>query len=255
MSAWTIAIANHKGGVGKTTTTFNIGFELSKTHSVLLIDLDPQASLTKDTGIVTSNHIGSVLGTTRQGTVSMQDIIVEIRPNLLLAPSAAELAATDLSLITRPQNELVLLEALNQIDTQYDIIIIDCPPGIGMLSVNALYASHSVIIPTQLDARDISGIALFIDTMNEIQSSYGECATLLGILPTLTDTRTKQEQTFLDALRERKDLRVFNTIIPRSVRVREARIQHLAVSEYDRSNPVSVAYKQVAQEIIHRGTD
>jgi len=255
MSAWTIAVANHKGGVGKTTTTFNVGFELSNTYNVLLIDLDPQASLTKDTGIDIDKHIGNVLGTTSRGTISMKDIIVEIRPNLQLAPSSAELAATDLSLIARQNNEAILLEAINEVDTLFDLIIIDCPPGLGMLTVNALYASHSVLIPTQLDARDISGIALFIDTMNEIQSSYGECATLLGILPTITDTRTKQEQTFLEALRERPDLKLFNTIIPRTVRVREARTQHLAISEYEPTNPVSLAYQNLAKEIIDRGTN
>lgn len=253
MSAWVIAVANHKGGVGKTTTVLNLGYVLSHQYHTLLIDLDPQGSLTKSTMVQTgNNHLGQVLGTLSPGTKRMSDIIVPLRSNLDLIPSAPELAATEMSMGGRPSNESILLEAINQVDSIYQIILIDCPPGIGMLTVNALYGAHAVIIPTQLDAHDISGIALFIDTMTEVRTSYGDCAELLGILATITDTRTKQEHHFLEALVEQPDLRLFKTTIPRSIKVREARAQHLPIVEYDARNPVSRAYQKLSKEVMER---
>jgi chromosome partitioning protein len=248
-----IAIANIKGGVGKTTTVLNLGYALSQQYSTLLVDMSPIASLTKSLNVNPGGrHFGEALDVMKPRTKMLNDLIIHLRPHLDLIPATRALAALEQKFAYRANSEAIIGESLSQIKNQYEFILLDCPPGIGMLGVNALYASHEVLIPIQLDAQDIGSTALFLDIMNEIESSYGQCAALLGILATMTNLRSLQEQHFLSALTKRTDLRMFTTTIPHRACVREARTRHHILVEYDPYDPVSYAYLALKQEVLTR---
>lgn len=249
-----IAFANQKGGVGKTTSVLNSGWALAQLQRrVLLVDLDPQASLTAMLGIeAVDANLGSVLGITQRGTADIASIIRPIGQNLDLAPGDILLSRTELGLVVRAAREHQLARVLAPLDGQYDLILIDAPPSLGMLTINALVAAQWVIIPTLLDALALRGLGLFVETLAEVQTDYQHVAQVLGVLPTLADLRTVHARDILAALRSRSDLRVFDAIIPRSIRFSEAALAQQPIAQYDPTNTGAAAYAALAEEILHR---
>jgi chromosome partitioning protein len=254
MAAITLGLVNAKGGVSKTLSTLNLAVELSRRAGrVLMVDFDPQSSLTQTLGIHAEEHnMAEVLGVTTKGTLEIAPTIVAIADNLDLAPSDILLSRTEMTLIVRPAHEQQLARALEPVRERYAYIVIDAPPSTGMLTINTVYAADHVIVPTQLDVLALRGIGLFLETLTDIREDYGRAASLLGVLATMVDLRTRHAQDVLEALRQRMDLRTFTTTIPRTIRFSEAAMEGKALVDYEPGSPGALAYAQLAEEVIHR---
>jgi len=252
-----IGIVNAKGGVAKTLSTLNLGVELSrKAGPVLMVDFDPQSSLTQTLGIVAEEeNMADVLGITSKGTMNIVPIIRSIENGLDLAPSDILLSRTEMTLIVRPAHEQQLARVLERVQDRYEYILIDAPPSTGMLTINTVFAADYVIVPTQLDVLALRGIGLFLESLVDIREDYGRAAEMLGILATMVDLRTRHAKGVLEALRQRPDLRTFETIIPRSIRFSEAALEGKAIVDYEPDNPGAKAYAQLAEEVMHRVTE
>lgn len=254
MQAIIIAVANQKGGVGKTTTVLNLASEIASLGKrVLMVDVDPQSSLTTTLGInAAEENLAHVLGVIEKGTQNIGDILWQINETLDIAPGDILLSRTELGLVVRNAREQQLSRSLLPVLEHYDYIFLDCPPSLGLLTVNALVAASWVIVPTILDVLALRGLSLFIDTLGEMRQDYGKAAQLLGVLPTLTDLRTVHAKQILQGLREREDLRLFQNMIPRSIRFSEAALKSQAIKSYDPQNQGAVSYTGVAEEVLKR---
>jgi chromosome partitioning protein len=241
----TIAIANQKGGVGKTTTTLTLGAALAERgRSVLLVDLDPQSSLTIALGV--NGETGSlyeVLGSTTPGTKALRDIAHRVEQHFFLAPSDIALSRSEAGLMVRLGRESVLKKALQ--NTHFDYVLIDCPPSLGILTINALVAADEVLIPTACEYLALRGIALFYQTLREVQSINPDLQ-VLGILPTFYDSRLVHARDVLQAMKD-KDLPVLEVEVRRSVRFAESTLAGESILSYARSHPGAEAYRKLAE--------
>ena len=245
----TIAIANHKGGVGKTATTHNLGVILAKNYGLktLLLDLDPQASLTQSCGIQeTELSLADVLGNVNLGTVPITDIILDLGDNLYLAPSDIDLTLTELGLTNRMGREHILKKVLTTITESYDVCLIDFPPSLGLLSICGLVASDAILTPTQPQTVDLRGLSLFLKTLEKIKNELNIRIELIGVLMTFYDDRLLHHKLAVEALR-RANLRMIPVQIGRSVRVAEAAAAGEAIITWDENNPQAERYRQVAK--------
>jgi chromosome partitioning protein len=252
--ATVICIANQKGGINKTTITRNLGHVLSiAAGPVLLVDLDAQASLTNIAGVETQQgHMATVLGDVEAGTGDIAPIIHPISPTLSIAPSNIALAHTESALILRNKREYQLSRALSPVQDRFAYILIDCPPSLGLLVTNALLAAQWVIVPTHLDAMSISGVALFLQNLAATQDDYPECAQLLGTVATQVDLRPVLSREMLATLQARDDLRLFTTVIPATIRFKEAALLQQSIIDYDPDGPGTKAYQDFTREVISR---
>jgi len=244
-----IAIANHKGGVGKTATTHALGAELANIgQRVLILDLDPQASLSGacgSSGIDPS--LADVLGGSESGKVKMQEIIKRLSDNLSLAPSDLSLAGTERGLYQRLGRENVLKRALETVTKSFDVCLIDCPPSLSLLTVNALNAAHGVLIPTQPAAADMRGLKMFFGTLDDM-SELNPDLEIIGILPTFYDARLNHHNAAIETM-SGAGLRMLSARIGRSVKVQEAAGHKESITDYDPKNKRATEYKALAEEI------
>jgi chromosome partitioning protein len=243
----TIAIANQKGGVGKTTTTLTLGAALvERGRSVLMVDLDPQSSLTIAFGIDAQDRsMHEVLGSTQPGTKTLRDIVHQIAPRFYLAPSDIALSRSESGMMLRLGRESVLKDALAEV--QFDYVLLDCLPSLGILTINALVAANHVLIPTQCEYLALRSIALFYQTLHEV-STINPDLEVLGILPTFFDGRLVHARDVLSAMKQ-KGLPVFEITIGRSVRFAEATLAGESLLDYARNHPGAEAYRQLAEVI------
>lgn len=248
-----IAIINQKGGVGKTTTAINLATFLAKNgQRVLLLDLDPQGNSTSGLGFNKEEIKGCVYNVLIDG-VSVHRIKKETQDNKLhLAPASINLAAAEVEMVPLLAREHKLKTALNDVNENYDIVLIDCPPSLGLLTVNGLVAADQVLIPVQAEFYALEGLGQLLSTVKRVRSALNPNLDLLGVLVTMYDKRTTLSKQVEGELKKHFGDRVFETVIPRSVRLAEAPSHGKSIATYDMFSKGSVAYKNLAKEVIKR---
>lgn len=243
-----LAIGNQKGGVGKTTTTLNLGAELAnRGRSVVLVDADPQHSLTTSLGVdAAESSLAEVLGDHRPGSKKISDVIRKLRENggrLFIVPSDLALEVSSLGMMNRIGREHLLKQALSVLRADY--VLIDCPPSLGLLTINALVAADRVLVPVQAEFLGLRGLALFWQTMQQVEP-LNPSLRLLGILPTMTRP-TRHHTEILETIGKIK-AHTFDPI-PLSIKASEAHAVGRAVSALDNDNAVAQAYAALAREV------
>jgi len=251
-----ITIVNQKGGVGKTTTAVNLAAYLNKYgKSVLLIDLDPQANATSGVGV---NHRELEKGVYEAliQRIPLREILVETKSrNFHVAPATQELAGARVELVDALEREFRLAEALVELRQEYDFIIIDCPPSLDLLTVNGLVASDEVLIPLQSEYFALEGLGQLLGTIDLVQQHLKPELKVMGAVVTMFDKRNKLSQQVTDELYKHFPHRIFNTIIPRNIRLTEAPSYGESILGYDPKSRGAEAYEQLALEILHAGDE
>lgn len=252
--ALVLAMCNQKGGVGKTTTTINLGAALAETgRRVLLVDFDPQGSLSVGLGINPHTLELSVydLMLTR-GTV-IDDVITDtVVEGMDILPSNIDLSAAELQLVSEVAREQVLTRVLEKVRDRYDVILIDCAPSLGLLTINALTASDGVIMPLECEFFALRGIALLTDTIAKVQERLNPQLNITGILGTMYDSRTLHSREVLERVVQAFGEVVFHTVIRRTVKFPETTVAGEPITTYASSSPGAEAYRSLAREVLHR---
>ncbi len=248
-----IAVLNQKGGVGKTTTAINVGAYLAKANkSVLLIDLDPQGNATSGLGFdkhnLDSTSYEVLLGSNDAGGAIKETEIIGM--NLL--PTNADLAAAEIELVKYENREMLLKKAISDLD--YDFILIDCPPALGLLTINALSAASWLLIPVQAEYYALEGLSQLLSVVGRVRENLNPNLELLGLVITMYDGRTGLSQQVEEELHKHFSDKLFKTIIPRNVRLAEAPSYGKPVSEHDKWSKGARAYKQLSKEIMKNVT-
>lgn len=243
-----IAVLNQKGGVGKTTSTINIAAYLAKQKkTVLIVDLDPQGNATSGIGLDKHASDGTVYDLLF-GTVSAADIVKETTvENVFVLPANAGLAAAEVDLANEQQREFRLRSALQGL--VYDYILIDCPPSLGLLSINALTAAGHVLVPVQAEYYALEGLGQLLDVVQRVRQGLNPGLELLGIVVTMYDGRTSLSEQVVQELKKHFGNKLLHTIIPRNVRLAEAPSYGKTILEHDKWSKGARSYKQLAKEI------
>ncbi len=246
-----IAVVNQKGGVGKTTSTVNLASALGLSgKKVLLIDLDPQGNATSGLGHTKRQNSASVYDLLIGEATAAQAVVKTAFQNLDLLPSGIQLAGAEIELIDMSRRENRLKAALAPLRAQYDYLLIDCPPALGLLTLNALCAADSLLVPIQCEFYALEGLAQLMDTVRRVRRMYNASLDIEGVLLTMYDGRLNLTQQVIAEVKKYFPKKVFNTPIPRSVRLAEAPGFGQPIHYYDRSNRGAVAYMEVAAELI-----
>ena len=248
-----IAFANQKGGVGKTTTAINIGASLAAIKKrVLLIDLDPQGNAGTGLGFVRSAHPQSVYGVIMGGASAADNILSTAVPGMHIMPSSNALAGAEVDLLDVDNREYRLRDALKPIADYYDYILLDCPPALGYLTINALTASDSVVIPMQCEFFSLEGVQQLTNTISVVQQKWNPELDILGVLLTMYDRRYGLTRAVDEDVRAAFGDKVFKTVVPRNVRVSEAPSHGKPALFYDFNSTGAQAYLRVATEVVTR---
>jgi chromosome partitioning protein len=246
-----IAIANQKGGVGKTTTVVNLGVALAQTQKkTLVVDMDPQGALSVGVGIDGYDLEQTIYTALMDENLAIHEVVHPVQAYLDLIPSNIDLAAAEVELIAEIRREFTLRRVLEPLEPWYDYILIDCPPSLGLLTINGLCASDELLIPMQCEYFAMRGLRLLLDSISKVKARLNPDLELIGILATMYSTGTIHAREVLEELRSVFGAKVFDVVIYKSIRFAEASVASQAIVEYASKHKGAIAYTELAKTLI-----